>query len=124
LLRQLRVHFADAIVEGWEQVGPYGLPDPDDEHVLAAAVVGGAGALVTENLRDFPPDRVPAHLDVLPAAAFARDAVSVDPDRAARALVELSRRRRASAQTPGELLAILKTRYGMAEAAALIPAAD
>ncbi len=120
LLQQMRLHFADALVEEWEQVAPYGLPDPDDEHVLAAAVVGGAGALVTANVKDFPRHLVPTHIAVLSPAVFARDAVSVDPDRAVRALTEMSKRRQG--QTTATLLTLLETRYFMHEAVDLIRA--
>lgn len=46
---------ADVLVTGYEQLIPaMDLPDPDDRHVLAAAIKAKAQVVVTFNLKDFP----------------------------------------------------------------------
>lgn len=45
----------DCLVQGYEPlIKGLKLPDPDDRHVLAAAIKAGAQVIVTRNLRDFP----------------------------------------------------------------------
>lgn len=45
----------DALVKGYEKLIPsLVLPDPDDRHVLAAAIRGRCDVIVTYNLKDFP----------------------------------------------------------------------
>jgi len=49
-------HVRDCLVTGYEELIPtLTLPDPDDRHVLAAAVHAGATVILTFNLKDFPP---------------------------------------------------------------------
>lgn len=45
----------DCLVTGYEGLeSSLTLPDPDDRHVLAAAILCHAGTIVTYNLKDFP----------------------------------------------------------------------
>lgn len=48
-------HVADCLVSGYEAL-QFGLdlPDPDDRHVFAAAILCHAGTIVTFNVKDFP----------------------------------------------------------------------
>ncbi len=55
------LHAVDALVTGYEDLIPgLRLPDPNDRHVLAAAIRGQANVIVTMNLRDFPSEIVGA----------------------------------------------------------------
>lgn len=45
----------DSLIAGHRDLIPsLALPDPDDRHVLAAAIHAGADAIITFNLKDFP----------------------------------------------------------------------
>ncbi|MFC7619864.1 PIN domain-containing protein [Microlunatus sp. GCM10028923] len=52
---------ADVLVTGYEPlIEVLDLPDPDDRHVLAAAIKSSAQVIVTENVKHFPPERLKA----------------------------------------------------------------
>lgn len=52
----------DCLVSGYETLeAGLTLPDPNDRHVLAAAILCGAGAIVTYNLKDFPDELLAPH---------------------------------------------------------------
>mgnify|MGYP003577911952 CR=1 FL=1 len=54
--RLMDEHATYALVTGYHDlIEGLHLPDPEDRHVLAAAIRGRADLIVTSNLRDFPP---------------------------------------------------------------------
>jgi PIN domain len=59
-------HTRDCLVTGYEVLIPVlDLPDPNDRHVLAAAIVGHCDVIVTQNLKHFPDEALaPYKIDV------------------------------------------------------------
>jgi predicted nucleic acid-binding protein len=70
----------DCLVEGYEPlVEILELPDPDDRHVLAAAIKATAQVIVTRNVRDFPRGKL-ARWGVRAKSPddFVRDQIEID----------------------------------------------
>jgi len=62
LLEQVNRSVPDCLIEGYEYlIAGLVLPDPNDRHVLAAAIAGHADAIVTANLKDFPAAALDKH---------------------------------------------------------------
>lgn len=123
LISMMRNAFPDAETPGWEMLeGKFGLPDIDDEHVLAAAVLARAGAIVTENLKDFPANLVPQGIQILTARQFAENTVSMNPGLALRAVREIAVRsgKHGPEMTEDTILDVLEHRYGLIEAVEMI----
>ncbi|MGH3502762.1 MAG: PIN domain-containing protein [Nocardioidaceae bacterium] len=121
LVDTMRSAFDDALVTGWEQLdGTFGLPDPDDEHVVATAVISGADVIVTENVKDMPRSLVPDHIDIQTPQKFAANTITVDPLRAMTAVRNMVDRYQHPPMSFDELLDLLTARYGMNEAAKVL----
>lgn len=80
-LRSMNAAFEDACVEGWEPLSDgIELPDPQDRHVVAAAIRGRAELIVTANLVDFPDTSLsPLGLHALSPDDFLLDALDLSP---------------------------------------------
>ena len=70
--RKLRDVFPEAIVSGFEYLeASLSLPDEQDHHVLAAAILCGAQHIVTDNIRDFPAKQLePFDIEAIEADEF------------------------------------------------------
>lgn len=73
----------DVLVEGYESlIAGIRLPDPDDRHVLAAAIRSHAQVIVTFNLRDFPQSRLDLYdIEAQDPDDFAMHVFDLDPSK-------------------------------------------
>ncbi|KRR21402.1 hypothetical protein CQ14_07070 [Bradyrhizobium lablabi] len=79
----------DAMVTGYEElITALNLPDPDDRHVLAAAIRCGASAIVTFNGKDFPVSELTRYgVHTKHPDEFIRDVDGLDPGVVAEAAI-------------------------------------
>jgi hypothetical protein len=93
LARQMTTSFPDALVEGWERVeGSIELPDLNDRHVVAAALMGRADVIVTDNVKDFPTDELPRSLFTQSLDDFLLDSLDLHPAAVISAVVRVADR--------------------------------
>jgi predicted nucleic acid-binding protein len=71
----------DVLVTGYQPlIDVVDLPDPDDRHVLAAAIRSKAQVIVTFNLRDFPEDKLsPWDVQAVHPDAFVEAQIDLAP---------------------------------------------
>lgn len=91
-------HTRDALTEGFEPlIEGLTLPDPADRHVLACAIHGGAEAIITFNLKDFPENALRAfNIRALHPDEFLTDMLNLDAGR----VIEAVQRHRRSLRNP------------------------
>lgn len=111
-VRDCLVERYDDLIEGLE------LPDPDDRHVLAAAVRCGAQVIVTWNLKDFPADKLsPYDIEAQDPDEFVLNVIDLKPA----AVIQAVERQAASLRNPrlttGQVLDVLE-RDGLSQSVA------
>ena len=112
---------ADCLVEGYGPlIDSLKLPDPDDRHVLAAAIKCGAQVIVTSNVNDFPSEVLNSwEVETRTPDDFVLDMIGIN-DRAVYACVQqIVDERTNPPQTFDEVLTQLE-RSGLIETAAVL----
>jgi hypothetical protein len=106
--------FEGAHVDGWESLlDGITLPDPNDRHVVAAAVSGRADVIVTSNLHNFPDDALrPFDLHATSPDDFLLDEFDLDPHGTIEALYSQARAMNRPTATLNDVLTALEAAGG------------
>lgn len=118
----MNVAVFDCLVTGFEslEAGLAALPDPDDRHVVAAAVHCGAQEIVTFNLRDFP-DAVlrPYGIRAVHPDEFVEHLLDLNPEAVCEAVRRIRRRLVNPPQSAQEIVENYE-RHGLAVSASIL----
>jgi hypothetical protein len=124
-LRRTRQFMEDAVpdanVTGYESlIEGLNLPDPDDRHVLAAAIIGRADVIVTVNLKDFPSEALaPFNIEAQHPDDFIAHVLTLAPPIALAEVKEMRARLCNPPFTPEEFLDRL-ARQGLPQTVAIL----
>jgi hypothetical protein len=111
----VRAHWTDEIL-----AEALKLPDPDDRHVLAAAIAAGAVIIVTSNLDDFPAETLqPFGVEAKTPDDFVLDQISLDEGRVRDCVHQIARGRTRPPKTYEAVLDALERAGLVGSAAAL-----
>ena len=113
----------DCLVAGYEPlIEGLKLPDPDDRHVLAAAIKAGAQVIVTRNRKDFPEsDPGPWNVEAKSPDAFVLDQVHINVRAVAASVRQIADSRTNPPEAVEDVLAQLE-RDGLVESVAALRA--
>ncbi len=127
----IREFFADSKIElnAYEQlIGQMPGNDPDDRHHMAAAIAGGATALVTENIKDFPIEPLAAlGLRVVRPDAYLSELLNNFPNEAISTIVRVAAEKRNPPRSTADVLDALNAaglRIFTAQAKKMVPTHD
>ena len=111
----------DALVTGYQSgIDGLSLPDPDDRHVLAAAITVAADVIVTFNLKDFPAAALaPYGVEAQHPDAFLQSIIAVMPLQVLAAVRDCLSRLTRPPITAADYLKIMR-RIGLPEATAFL----
>lgn len=102
-------HVRDCLVTEYEWLIPsLNLPDPDDRHVLAAAIATQADVIVTMNLKDFPQSVLDTYnIEAQHPDAFIADLIDLSPQTVVSAVQTCRKRLKNPPKSLEEYLEIL-----------------
>lgn len=119
LVNEMKRHFPGSTIQAPRMRRyHYRLADPDDGHVVHAAIMGKASAIVTSDRKarfESCTDLLEAQIEVLTPQEFAANTVAAHPAAGVRAVSQMARRRRKPPESPMEILQLLRDRQGMRE---------